>query len=114
MDVGIDQLFAAGDLGQVQGGIHHAVETAYVGHQDGRGKKPLAHHFQGLHHVRRIAAGGTHHMGGGVVYVVEIEAGVEGGVGRAGEEIQAAVPPPRMASACSTTAATGAKHSTSS
>ena len=88
--MGIYQLLAAGDGREVHGRVDDGAEAADVRHETGR-VHALAHVVEGFLHVVGVAAGGAHHMRRVVMDVVEIERGLEGGLGRAGEEVQAAV-----------------------
>ena len=90
-DVGVDELLAAGDAGEVAGGLGRCVEAADVGDHNGRVNAAGSGELQGLDHVCRVATGGAHNVGRVVVNVVEVDRCHEGGVGRAGEEVQAAV-----------------------
>ena len=59
-------------------------------YQPGR-VEPCAHHFERFDHIGRIAAARTHDVRVGIVHVVEVERGLEVGLGRACEEVQASV-----------------------
>ena len=89
--MGVDQLFAAGDLGQVQGGLGSGIQTADVGDHHSRVDALGGGQLQRLDHIGGIAAGGTHDMGRVVVHIVEVHLGAELLVGGACKEVQAAV-----------------------
>lgn len=90
LHVGVDELLAAFDRREVQGGLRDHVEAADVGHQTGW-VKAFAHHLEGFLHVLGVATAGAYDVGGGVVDIVEVERSLEIGAARAGEEIQAAI-----------------------
>ena len=89
--VGVDEFLAALDFGEVEGGVGGGVESADVGDHHGGVDGAVAHELESLLDVVGGAAAGADDVGGGVVDVVEVEAGGEGGVGGAGEEVEAAV-----------------------
>ena len=91
VDVVVDQLLAAGDLGQVQNGVNYAVQTANMGDHGCGVDLALVHHLDGFSQVVIVAAGGAHHMGVQVVNIVPVEVGLELRVGGACEEVQAAI-----------------------
>ena len=87
----VDQLLAAGDLGQVLGGFRRRVQAADVRNHARGLERALGDHAQRLNHIRGVAAAGAHDVRGSVVHVIEIELGLQVRVGGAGEEVQAAV-----------------------
>ena len=91
LDLGVDELLASGDLRQVQDGVNNGVQTADVGNHRGGVDLAGGHHLDGFLHVAGVAAGGTDHMGVEVMDVVPVEFRLELAVGRAGEEVEAAV-----------------------
>jgi len=88
--MGIDQFFSARYLRQVQGSIHHGIETSYVCHQAGR-IESFGEQVEGLDHILVVTPAGAGDMRGGIMDIVKVQAGRECGIGRTGEEVQATV-----------------------
>ena len=82
---------AARDLGQVERGFRRGIQTADMRHHDSRIDAAGGGQLERLDHIRRIAAGRAHNVRGVVVYIVKIHLGRKLLVGRAGEEVQAAI-----------------------
>ena len=91
LDLRVDQLLAAADVRQVQRRIDNGVQAADVGDHCGGVDLAGGHHVDGLAHIAGIAAGGAYHMGVEIMDVVPVELGLEFLVGRACEEVEAAV-----------------------
>ena len=91
IDVGIDQFFAAGNLGQIQSSFDDSVNTADVSNHGCGIEFAGFHHGDGFFHVIGVAAGSTDNVGAAVVDIVEVEFSFEFGVGRTCKEVQAAV-----------------------
>ena len=91
VELGVGQLFPAGDAGKVRGGFYNGVQATHVGNHDGGVQLSLGGQTDGLLEIVGVAAGGTQNVGRGVVAVVEIDGGGEVLVRRAGEEIHTPV-----------------------
>ena len=91
VDIVVYQLFAAGNLGQIERGIDNGVKTSDMGDHNGGIKTALTHKLKGFDHIRGVSAGGAYDMGGGIMHIVEIEFRLEFGIGGACKEVEAAV-----------------------
>ena len=91
IDMGVDQLLTAGDLGQIHGGIDGCVDAADVGDHHSGVDALLADHTHDVLHILNGTAAGAGHMMLLIVNIVEIEIGAEVLIQRAGKEIQTAV-----------------------
>ena len=90
-DLIVDELLAAGNVGQVQGSLGYAVQTANMGYHCGRIQQACVHHLDSLAHIAGVASVGAYHMGAVVMNIVEVHGGGKCGIAGAGEEVQAAV-----------------------
>ena len=70
-DVVVDQLLAAGDLGQVLGGFRRRVQAADVRNHARGLERALGDHAQRLDHIRGVAAAGAHDVRGRIMHIVE-------------------------------------------
>ena len=68
---GIDQLFPARDVGQVQRCFRSAVQAAHMGNHHRRVDLALGRHFQRFQQIVVVAAAGTYDVGGIVMHIVK-------------------------------------------
>lgn len=91
IELGIGQLFPAGEMGEVLRGVHDGVQPAHVGDHDGGTDFSLGGQTDGLLEILGGSSGGANDMGGGIVAVVQVDAGGKGLVRGAGEEVHTPV-----------------------
>lgn len=109
--MGIDQFLISRNAGQIQCRVDDGIDSSDVGNQSGR-VETLAHHGDRLFHIIGVTTARAYDVRIGVMYVIEVERSLEICLGRTGEEVEASVEC-EIASACSTTGATGANTNTS-
>ena len=90
--LGINDLLAARQLGQLHDGLAYIIQAHDVGSDLGQIHHLVFDADNGILHVLGVAAAGAHEMGGIVVNIVEIDGGRKLGIGRTGKEVQAAIP----------------------
>ena len=85
--LGVNDLFAAGQLGQLHNGFADIVQTHDMGGNLGKVNDLVFNTDNGILHILGIAAAGANEMGGIVVHIIEIDGGGEFGIRRTGEEV---------------------------